>query len=100
MGLSPRKEVRRLLPTGDKRPWDVLLPGYLTGSTTAYVFTLTSPFQAKYLEGEVREPGHAISEVEADKRRKHGEDCARDGYRFIPVAFHTLGGISRVGLGR
>ena len=50
-GLSPRREVRRLLPTGEKRPGDVLLPGYPAGTTTAYDFTITSPFQAKYLEG-------------------------------------------------
>ena len=97
-GLSPRKEVRRLLPTGEKRPGDVLLPGYPAGTTTAYDFTLTSPFQAKYLAGEVSEPGHAITQVEADKIRKHGEDCARAGYRFVPIGFHTLGGISRGGL--
>ena len=98
-GLSPRKEVRKLLASGDKRPGDVLLPGYPAGTTTAYDFTLTSPFQAKYLDGEVREPGHAINEVEVEKVRKHGRDCAQAGLRFVPVGFHTLGGISRGGLG-
>ena len=50
-GLNTRRKVRlrRLLPTGEKWPGDVLLPGYPAGTTTASDFTLTSPFQAKYL---------------------------------------------------
>ena len=50
-----------------------------------------------YLEGTVREPGQVITESNAAKLQKYRADCSRADNRFIPIAFHFLGGIFRVG---
>ena len=75
----------------------MVIQGYPAGTTTAYDFTLTSPFQSTCLEGEAREPGYAITQAENSKIAKHKPDCDSQGIRFVPVAFHTTGGFSEIG---
>ena len=89
--LAPRVEARRILENGQSRPGDVLLPGWPNGATTAYDFTVVSPFQEKYIRQEAQEAGAAISGAEADKWRKHGEQCRANGISFVAMACSAMG---------
>ena len=67
----------RLLLTGEKWSGVMLLQGYPAGNTTAYDFTLTSPFQAKYYEwgrsGSLATPSHDLTgAVRQDKEALGG----------------------------
>ena len=76
-GMFSIGRLRGLLLTGEKWSGVMLLQGYPAGNTTAYDFTLTSPFQAKYYEwgrsGSLATPSHDLTgAVRQDKEALGG----------------------------
>ncbi len=91
--ITTRVEAMKIVK-GNTRPGDVLLQGYPGGNNTAIDVSVVSPFQEAYLRVEADEPGVAIKRREEEKRARHEASCRREGIRFLPMAAHTMGGMS------
>ncbi len=90
--LGPTREGRFLLPGGDRRPADILIPNWTRGRDSALDVTVTHPLQQATVAGAAVTPGHA---AEAAYRRKMADsagDCDREGIQFLPLAAESLGG--------
>ena len=59
-GLGPLKEPAGLLPGSDKRPADVLLPGWTEGRDTALDITVVNPFQAAMVHRAAEEGEYPV----------------------------------------
>ena len=90
--LSPYKEDRALLPGGNARPADVLVPHFAGGRHLAIDITVVSSLQAGLVEGASREPGHALQHRYGEKWRKYGEACQAEGVCFQAIPIEVLGG--------
>ena len=84
--LAPTKEGRFLLPGGDRRPADVLIPHWTGGRDTALDVTVVHPLQSAMVVQAAVTPGYALQEAYKGKMQKPGEDCRRQGLAFLPMA--------------
>ena len=91
--ITTRVEAMKIIEE-NTRPGDVLLQGYLGGNNTAINVSVVSPFQEAYLRAEADEPGVAIKRREEENRARHEASCRREGIGFMPMAAHTIGGMS------
>ena len=94
--LAPTKEGRFLLPGTDRRPADVLVPGWTAGRDTALDVTVINPLQSLTLAGAAADPGHALKVAYDRKMGAVAADCSRQGITFIPMAAESLGGWHKV----
>ena len=59
--LAPTREDRALLPGGDHRPADVLIPNWSGGRDAAMDVTVVNPLQTALLARAAVEPAYALS---------------------------------------
>ena len=102
-GLNPEFEKPGLLPPSPeqpsqdlRRPADVFLPSWLSGTPAALDFAVTSPQRQEFLRQASFTPGFAAnSYTEFKKTFLNTEvDCARQGLAFLPMVAETSGGWS------
>ena len=92
-GLAPVKEGRALIPGTERRPADLLIPGWCGGRDAALDVTVIHPLQAATRAGAATTPGYALTFAYDRKVRGAGELCRREGIAFIPVVAESLGGL-------
>ena len=97
-GLAPQKEGRALLPGNDRRPADILLPGWAGGRDAALDVTVVHPLQDATRARAAAEPGYALSYAYNNKMRVTADLCDQQGIAFIPVVAESMGGWHRVAL--
>ena len=97
-GLAPQKEGRALLPGNDRRPADILLPGWAGGRDAALDVTVVHPLQDATLARAAAEPGYALSYAYNNKMRVTADLCDQQGIAFIPVVAESMGGWHRIAL--
>ena len=94
--LGPVKEGRFLLPGSDRRPADVMIPGWAAGRDAALDVTVVNPLQAGTLAGAAVTPGHALEYRYKAKMAESEEACNSQGITFLPVVLESLGGFHGV----
>ena len=97
-GLAPQKEGRALLPGNDRRPADILLPGWAGGRDAALDVMVVHPLQDATRARAAAEPGYALSYAYNNKMRVTAELCDQQGIAFIPVVAESMGGWHKVAL--
>ena len=97
-GLAPQKEGRALLPGNDRRPADILLPGWAGGRDAALDVTVVHPLQDATRARAATEPGSALIYAYNNKMRVTAELCDQQGITFIPVVAESMGGWHKVAL--
>ena len=97
-GLAPQKEGRALLPGNDRRPADILLPGWAGGRDAALDVTVVHPLQDATRARAAAEPGSALTYAFNNKMRVTAELCDQQGIAFIPIVAESMGGWHKVAL--
>lgn len=90
-GLAPRKELPHLIRENNKKPGDVFLPAAKGGAPACLDFAVTTTVQFRLLNHTAKDPTYAGARYEEEKRKKHAEECNREGYTFIPVVVDNWG---------
>ena len=90
--LGPTREDRALLPGGDQRPADVMIPNWSGGRDTAFDVTVVNPLQLALVTRAAAEPGYALSYQYQRKWQKHGQACEDQGISFAALPVETMGG--------
>ena len=98
--LTPRKEVRFLIPGRDSRPADVLLPQWSGGQDAALDITVVNPCQAAFVVGAATTPGYALDQAHRRKMRGAEEACRAQGLNFLPLVAESHGGWGEVAVAR
>ena len=94
--LNPVKEGQHLLPGGNRRPADVLIPNWAQGRDAALDITSIHPLQCETVSRAATNPGHALNHAYDRKIRGSWEECRQAGIGFFPIVFESLGGVHKV----
>ena len=94
--LAPRKEVPCLIPDRQSRPADVFLPHWKRGLPAALDVSVISTLQPRTCQGASETQGFALSVCEERKIAAHAASCRAIGVSFVPLAFESLGGCSKL----
>ena len=77
--LAPRKEMRALLPSNNRRPADIYIPGWSGGRDAALDVCVTSPLQDRYRAQAAREPGYALTQAYPARNSLYSYGCQVPG---------------------
>ena len=94
--LAPWKEVPCLIPDRQSRPADVFLPHWKRGLPAALDVSVISTLQPRTCQGASETQGFALSVCEERKIAAHAASCRAIGVSFVPLAFESLGGCSKL----
>ena len=96
--LAPRKEMRALLPSNNRRPADIYIPGWSGGRDAGLDVCVTHPLQDRYRAQAAWKPGYALTQAYQNKMRVTADLGDQQGIVFIPMAAESLGGGHKVAL--
>eukprot|EP00973_Karenia_brevis_P080906 11223410-Karenia_brevis.AAC.1 len=76
-----------------RRPADIYLPAWVSGSPAALDFAVTAPQQQQYLQAASVSPLAAASAYTSRKKQfqNTAEVCRTQGVEFLPVVVETTG---------
>jgi hypothetical protein len=92
---SPLLEVTGICLENNKRPADILLPNHKDNRNSCLDVGIVNPMAKQYRNKAASDQLSAAVNYEAQKIRKHAEDCRKQGLNYFPICGESTGGWSK-----